>query len=189
MDLNEAEVARLRQEILTFLINEIKAASDNGELRGTAAELAAPIAAEVENAVLRAIDRRPATRDGVLTEADLEAIVRLLGTMPSSPVPRATDAVRVMTPNSGQDICDVGPDLKRPRQREAPGKRGDLGKEYAYGAIGLTLGAALGVAIAMFMGGEGRGSAVGEPVERVAPTLAPVPNGAAPAPPAPAKGQ
>ncbi len=179
MDLDEAEVARLRQEILTFLIHEMKAASANGELRGAAAE----------GAVLRAIDRRPATRDGVLTEADLQAIARMVGSMPSPTAPRAADPARVAAPDGGHAMRSLGQDLERSRQREAPDRGGDSGKAYAYGAIGLALGAALGVAIAMFMGGEGRGSSGGEPVERVAPASAPVPTGVAPAPPAPAKGQ
>lgn len=189
MDLDEAEVARLRQEILTFLIHEMKAASANGELRGAAAELAAPIAAQVEGAVLRAIDRRPATRDGVLTELDLQAVARMVGSLPSPTTPRAADPARVAAQDGGHAMRDLGQDLERSRQREAPDGGGDSRKALAYVAIGLALGLVLGVTIAMFMGGDGCGSSAGEPVERVAPTSAPVPTGVAPAPPAPAKGQ
>lgn len=179
MDLDESEVARLRQEILAFLIHEMTVASANGELREAGAELAAPIAALVEEAVHRAIDRRPATRDGVLTEADLQVIARMVGSMP--PPPRAVDPSPAAVPdNGGHAMRDLNHDIERARQADAPADSDGSTKAYAFGVIGLALGAALGVAIATLMGGDGHSGSAGEPVERVAPTSTGLPTGIVP---------
>jgi hypothetical protein len=179
MDFEAEEVVRLREEILRFVLQQLKETAATGELRKASAELAAPIGDAVEAAVQRAMERAGgganAAAKARLGDVEINKIARAvsaqLGTGTRRSVPQ-DDALPVSSgPAEGIDLIED--ELASPSRRS--GRSGFHMSLEHWIALGLTLllGIAIGIGIVKLMG-PGDQSLVGSEAAQVLPEDQPV---------------
>lgn len=176
MDFEAEEVVRLREEILRFVLQQLKETAQTGELRKASAELAEPIAAAVEAAVQRAMDRSGAGGAAKARMGDVEinriarAVAGQLGTKPGAgPLPG--QGAMASDPGDGDDQTDDYYSAPSPGGGRH-GKPFDLARAAGLG-LALLLGIAIGIGLAKFMSQPDQ-SLVGSEAAEVVPEVQPV---------------
>lgn len=178
MDFEAEEVVRLREEILRFVLQQLKETAATGELRKASAELAAPIGDAVEAAVQRAMERASggnAAAKARLGDVEINKIARAVSAQLGTGTRRAVPQDHVMPsptgPAEGIDLIEDEP-VTPPRRSARPGFHMSLEHWIALG-LTLLLGIAIGIGIVKLMG-PGDQSLVGSEAAQVLPEDQPV---------------
>lgn len=176
MDFEAEEVVRLREEILRFVLQQLKETAQTGELRKASAALAEPIAAAVEAAVQRAMERSSAAgaAKARLSDVEVKQIARAVAGQ-LGPKPGAAPL-----PGQGAMAADLGDGDDQTDDYYSPSSPGgsrhskpfDLARAAGLG-LALLLGIAIGIGLAKVMG-QPDSSLVGSEAAEMVPEVQPV---------------